>query len=101
MIESRRDGSLESNENQDYLLIPTPAPSLVRTPQAIRGVLCAMPYLPCASSRMMPPCPFNRDFRSEMAARAAACGSFPRATPSAADFARTNFMMGSPQPVHD
>ena len=34
-----------------------------RRPQAMRGVLCARPKRPCASRRMIPPCPCNRRWR--------------------------------------
>ncbi len=46
-----------------YREIPELSCFAVFTAQAMRGVLCAIPNLPRASSKIIPPCPCSRDSR--------------------------------------
>jgi hypothetical protein len=48
---------------QSLRLMPELSSRAVLSAQAIRGVLCAMPRRPRASSKIMPPCPFTRAFK--------------------------------------
>src|SRR5919197_5273056 len=81
--------------------IPEACFSTVFTPQAMRGVLCAMTNLPSASSKMIPPCPLTRSSSWVIASLATHSGMLPDATRSADHLAKTSFIIGSPQPVVD
>jgi hypothetical protein len=49
-------------------VIPISMPAGVRSPQAMRGVLCANPTRPSGPSKIIPPCPPRRSNRYAMAA---------------------------------